>query len=253
MGKLSLQWLDEANKSLLSGIERICALHLSADRVSERAMACLNEVCQQNIVSFGKEQIVQIIECILSLLSAENVSLTLFCRASHCLISIRCNYALFLRHLSFYFYAALRRMIQITLTQIEKNENLLFVEQCSRMLCIVMRQTENAQSGEHRTSERKHIRIDELLKNKHSLIVHSDQLLLAFVHFINENPIKNVQKRMLMPAIFSIIDTLAFENIQKTANCIDQILFALPNKLKPTLKDIYSQYCQSKQQQQIMN
>ena len=244
--RLSLDWLDKANKNILSQIARICLT--KNDDINEHIIDTLNAICQQNIVNFNKKDMLKMIECILSILRSlelNDLSLDLFCKLSHLLISIKFNYDSLLRHVSAPFCLALKRMIAITVHHIEKNDNLLFVEQCSRMLCIIMRQSRDQNRGFEQISS-KYVHIEQLLQDKHALVIHSDQLLLEFVYFINENPIQSVQKRMLMPAIFAIIDTLNFENIQKTGNCIDQILFALPNKLKPTLKDIYSQYHRSK-------
>ena len=127
------------------------------------------------------------------------------------------------------------------------------------MLSIIMRkpkkedieivdddQDEEMEDQGNMSKKKKGLNVNELLRGKHVLIVHCDQLLIQFVKFINKYPIQNVEKRILMPGIFAIIDNLTFENMNKTGNCMDQILLSLSDKLKPTLRDIYTKYHQSK-------
>eukprot|EP01083_Nonionella_stella_P151557 484433_1 len=241
--KLKLDWFDAIHSKILQKYGAICGLQIN--ELSFALMDCLNAlICEQSIITLTKKQLSVVIACISKVITTANVSLSLYNKVSQILINIMFNYKSFVRDISAHFYLLLRKMIGIALDHIQKNENVLFIEECSRMLCILMRKPKKEEEDKEGRSKQLHMAT--LLQNKHVLIVHCDQLLLQFVEFINEFPIQNVQKRILMPAIYLIIDCLMFSNLMETGNCMDQILFALPHKLKPTLKDIYSSYHNSK-------
>merc|ERR1719361_2513960 len=88
-------------------------------------------------------------------------------------------------------------------------------------------------------------RIEIYLRSKHVLLVHCDVMLMELVRFIQKYPISNILRRVLMPAIFAILDHLMQDNLKQTGKCLDQILLVAPPELKQTLNDIHSDYKQN--------
>ena len=122
---------------------------------------------------------------------------------------------------------------------------LCFVEELGRMLSIVM--SRRRQRKAMRSMDA--FRVDHWLRDKHVLMVHCDVMLMEFVRFMARYPVPSVLRRVLMPAIFAVLDHLMVDNMKRTGKCMDQLLLAAEPAVKQTLSDIHSEYEQQRKLQ----